>query len=257
MKKDICKHGHLKTPENTTIKSNGTRACRICNLERRRIKKCSNDHPYIDDSYKLDSLGRRICLVCINGDGNKKRKTHCKNGHKFTDENTYVAKNGGKVCRKCHAVHQNNRRGNGKIYSLGMTYIEYTRNHAKLYPEIARTRNQRRIARMNKLENTLTANEWKNILRFFKYRCAYCHITEQQAIKKYGRSLAQEHITPVSKRGGYCVQNIVPVCTGCNSRKYTGSPLIPIQPLLLVVIDERAKLKTFYQWDKDAGVSRS
>lgn len=109
------------------------------------------------------------------------------------------------------------------------------------HPEKVKEQNGRaRARRKGSSDNTLTANEWEAILKFHKNRCAYCGITEKQAKKKYGTGLAQDHIMPVSKGGAYSVQNIVPACKPCNSRKGVKGPPIPIQPLLLVIIDAKA-----------------
>jgi 5-methylcytosine-specific restriction endonuclease McrA len=37
-------------------------------------------------------------------------------------------------------------------------------------------------------------------------------------------SLAREHVTPVSRGGGYTTLNIVPSCARCNSKKGARTP---------------------------------
>ena len=61
--------------------------------------------------------------------------------------------------------------------------------------------------------NTLTADEWLDILKKYDYKCAYCG-------KDLSNLLAQrDHIIPVSKGGGNTKENIVPSCRSCNSKK--------------------------------------
>lgn len=65
---------------------------------------------------------------------------------------------------------------------------------------------------------TLTADEWKQIKRQFKYRCAYC------GEKK---PLTRDCIIPISKGGSYTKLNVIPACIHCNcSKKDKILPLI-------------------------------
>ena len=66
---------------------------------------------------------------------------------------------------------------------------------------------------------------WDTIVAAFKVRCAYCGADDQP--------LTQDHILAVSEGGETTLQNIVPACQPCNSRKGAGAPLCPVQPLLL------------------------
>ena len=60
--------------------------------------------------------------------------------------------------------------------------------------------------------NTLTSDEWLDILKQHGYRCIYCgkHFTKFK--------LTMEHIIPVSKGGDNVKENIVPACKSCNSK---------------------------------------
>ena len=71
----------------------------------------------------------------------------------------------------------------------------------------------RRTARKNSLPSTLTRQEWEQIKSKFGNRCVYCW--------KEFRNLAQDHVIPVSRGGGYTADNIVPACKSCNSKKGT------------------------------------
>ena len=70
--------------------------------------------------------------------------------------------------------------------------------------------NSKRRTRERNIINTLTAQEWLNILEEFNYRCAYCG---------GNRKLSRDHIIPISKGGNNTKENIVPACQSCNSRK--------------------------------------
>lgn len=74
-----------------------------------------------------------------------------------------------------------------------------------------RAAQERRCATKAGLPATLTEAEWRCALEYFENRCAYCGAT--------GVPLEQEHVIPLTKGGGYTVDNIVPACRRCNSSK--------------------------------------
>ena len=84
--------------------------------------------------------------------------------------------------------------------------------YRKMNPEVTRRSSQRHRARKKKLPDTLTKDEWQNIVDQHFDRCHYCG--------KKTNDLHQEHKIPVSKGGGYTKDNIVPACKSCNSSKY-------------------------------------
>jgi 5-methylcytosine-specific restriction endonuclease McrA len=71
----------------------------------------------------------------------------------------------------------------------------------------------------------LTRTQWEAIKRAFNDRCAYCGTHQKR--------LTQDHITPLSAGGSHTMNNVVPACIGCNSKKWIGKPPRPVQPLLL------------------------
>ena len=72
----------------------------------------------------------------------------------------------------------------------------------------------KRRARLKLIINTLTAQEWVEILKEHKFRCAYCGV-------KFTRKIppTRDHIIPVSKGGDNVKENIVPSCRSCNTKK--------------------------------------
>ena len=92
-------------------------------------------------------------------------------------------------------------------------------------PELAKAQiDKRRALRRGATESTLTAKEWAFIRQCYEYRCAYCRKKQQR--------LTQDHITPLSQGGSHTASNIVPACQSCNSKKHTGPPPKPVQPIL-------------------------
>lgn len=88
-------------------------------------------------------------------------------------------------------------------------FNEYSRIWAKT--ENGKATNQRRHvarqAREKNIINTLTAQEWLDILEKHNYRCAYCDV-------EFNCELLPEkdHIIPISKVGHNTKENVVPAC---------------------------------------------
>lgn len=95
-----------------------------------------------------------------------------------------------------------------------------------LKPELPRACYKRyRANKLNAPVNDFTAAQWRDMKEHYEHRCVYCG-------KKTTR-LTQDHIIPLSKEGAHTRDNIVPACKPCNSRKGTGAPLVPVQPMLV------------------------
>lgn len=101
------------------------------------------------------------------------------------------------------------------------------RSYMKSHPQQRLINHARRRARMaNAPVNDLTATQWRAIKAHYGSRCVYCGTKP--------KTLTQDHLTPISKGGSNTASNVVPACGSCNSRKYNGPPLCPVQPLLLI-----------------------
>lgn len=109
----------------------------------------------------------------------------------------------------------------------------YSKAHRIAHPESVLVSNSIYRARKRAAPiNDLTANEWMAIKAHYGNRCIYCGIKSKR--------LSMDHIIPLSKNGSHTVSNIVPACKSCNSKKRNKGPLIPVQPLLFIVVDEKA-----------------
>jgi len=60
-----------------------------------------------------------------------------------------------------------------------------------------------------------TAAEWKSVLRHYKRRCYYCNV------KLTSATISEDHKVPIKRGGTNYINNIVPACKRCNSRKHT------------------------------------
>ena len=70
----------------------------------------------------------------------------------------------------------------------------------------------RRRARKASVVNTLTSAEWLETLEVFNHACAYC--------LRRDFPLTMDHVIPISKGGPHTVDNVVPACKPCNSKKH-------------------------------------
>ena len=72
----------------------------------------------------------------------------------------------------------------------------------------------KRNTREREIINTLTLEEWLDILKQYDYKCAYCgcDFNENTLPEK-------DHIIPISKNGHNIKENIVPACRSCNAKK--------------------------------------
>ncbi len=137
-----------------------------------------------------------------------------------------------KLCDKGKAVrseHPERHRRSGAKYRAenpgesAQRVRTWRKNHPK---ENAASKKLARARKAHAPVSDFTHAQWVMVQEVFDHRCIYCH-------KRAKGHLTQDHITPLSKGGSHTLTNIVPACRSCNSKKSTGPPLIPIQPLLL------------------------
>ena len=77
---------------------------------------------------------------------------------------------------------------------------------------------QYRINREQNKTHEITDGEWSSCLIYFSHSCAYCGISEQQAVKEYDQRLHKEHVDHEGENG---LSNNIPACKSCNSKKWT------------------------------------
>lgn len=78
----------------------------------------------------------------------------------------------------------------------------------------------RRKARLRGVDATLTPDEWLERLDEYGGHCAYCLTAP---------ATDMEHMTPLSRGGRHELENVVPACGPCNTRKATRTLLEALQ----------------------------
>lgn len=89
---------------------------------------------------------------------------------------------------------------------------EYLRRHNKEHPEPHRQSVRNRRALLANSNGNFTAEEFRLLCEVYENKCAYCHSE---------LPLVPDHMTPLSRGGSNYIDNIVPACESCNSKKHT------------------------------------
>jgi hypothetical protein len=113
-----------------------------------------------------------------------------------------------------------------KLQSPEERRVKYRRKYHGNKEAYSQYESKKRARRNGAPINDFTLAQWQAMKEHYDHRCVYCSRKMQH--------LTQDHLTPLSKEGSHTTSNIVPACRSCNSRKHTGTPLVPVQPLLLI-----------------------
>lgn len=92
-------------------------------------------------------------------------------------------------------------------------------NHSKYSKTEKGKANKQRVSSKRRTKekniiNTLTAQEWVDILKEYKFKCAYCG----KEFTLFDKA-TKDHVIPISKGGNNTKENVVPACQSCNSKK--------------------------------------
>lgn len=180
---------------------NSVKECNCCG----ELKPRDADNYYRDENSKDGFDGG--CKACTSKNTADSRKKYYENNkEKILEDSRGWLKNNRKQRREWRRSHYQEN-----IESMRVYQNEWFRDN----PDKVRMYSQRRTARVNELPNTLTETEWEEVLYHFGHSCSYCGI-HQDDLKTV---LNQEHVIPVTKKGGYTADNIIPACKSCNSSK--------------------------------------
>jgi 5-methylcytosine-specific restriction endonuclease McrA len=130
-------------------------------------------------------------------------------GREWMRRNPEKAREAMRRWRRAHPAEHN---AEGRRYyarhkdRLAVYFAAYIRAHRELRQAIS----ARRRARELSAEGDYTTAEWLELLRRFRFRCAYCGSS---------RPLEPDHRLPLARGGTNFITNILPACSRCNRRK--------------------------------------
>lgn len=213
IEKDISEFG--KASSNKTGINNKCKACvKEYNREyhsRNKERENRRSKRYYQEN-KEEQLAKRSAYLAKNRDKvNKQKREHYQlNKDRLQKQSRdYHWDN-----RDSELARMRNRYSNNKE-----SYLAHNREWYKNNPEKARRIGQRYEARKNSVEQTLTNDEWVEILKYYDNSCAYCGLSTKEHLESSNELLHQDHVVPLKKGGAYSKENIVPACRSCNSSK--------------------------------------
>ena len=183
---------------------------------------------------RKESNLKRICIKCnkekeLNNDNFSKRKRDkfgfdktCKECKREYDRKRYQAKKE-ELKSKSKEYYRKNKQ---KRIDYQLEYYNKNKDYYSNAEKEWRKKNpiQRRIINgrnrsKDSNSKTLNKDEWIATINYFDNKCAYCGMTIDEHKERYGQVLNQDHLIPLSRGGSYSMNNIVPVCKSCNSKK--------------------------------------
>lgn len=131
----------------------------------------------------------------------------------LTSSDFYVRENGNlrKDCKFCF-IERKKRNYAKRAPERCLLQQEYYRKNSKYCKQWAQVNLADNRAKNLRLRSDLTLEQWYARLEEFEYTCAYCLNPND--------SLAIEHFRPLSRGGENTLDNVVPSCKRCNSRKH-------------------------------------
>lgn len=117
--------------------------------------------------------------------------------------------------RKCRGqfMSLNNIGENAPNFKGGISKYERNKNWVMKNRNRKYFINLRREARLYGAKGSHTFEEWIELAKFYNFMCLCCKRGVPEVV------LTQDHIIPISKGGSDYIDNIQPLCRGCNSRK--------------------------------------
>jgi 5-methylcytosine-specific restriction endonuclease McrA len=115
--------------------------------------------------------------------------------------------------RRWRIAHPDEHNAKNRLYYARNrdTRLAHTTAYHREHPEVGRAKSQNYRARKLAALGSFTAAEWLALVEQYGGRCAYCG--------EHG-PLQADHRIPLSRGGSNTIDNILPACRVCNTRKH-------------------------------------
>lgn len=218
-----------KLAEREHVIARQAKICSLCKVEKDRSE-------FYADKRVPDGL-QYHCKECFLEGSKKYRENHCKEkkeldkkyreNHK-NERRIWLLDNRERIIVYKKMYDEEYRKNN--IEKIKLLQKEYRKNNRDICNLLS---SNYRARKRNCHVIDLTRKQWEFIKEFHRHRCYYCGIKPMR--------LTKDHIIPLSRGGAHSMDNIVPACQPCNSRKGARQAPMPVQPFLKLVITEEAR----------------
>ena len=210
--------------------------CKECSYKKTIVNREKNSQKVSQIEAKLTETDRHNLL---------QTKTECRTCHIAKPLTEFHRQNGSITgyrhqCKTCRKILEEDYRMNHTTDAV-IRMDQWRKSHPEKFHRMAIVQAQRHRARkLGAPIVDLTDEQWQEILLIHHYRCVYCP-DDCQECEQRTHKLTQDHLTALSKGGSDTVQNVLPACRSCNSKKQAGEVPIPVQPLLFTLAQPKPK----------------
>jgi len=199
----------------------------------RECRKCHESFPETDFAltYSIKGGRRRVCKRCRQARTNElypihssKRRTtalasYYKNAAKYHERaKAWALANPEKVKQSRRATDAKRKNNDSRRKQRRETTKRLRIQLRLKNPSLMRWREAQHGKRLRRLAiRDLTQEQWRQRLEEFGHHCAYCWASDVK--------LTKDHLIPITRGGQHTIDNIVPACQPCNTRKKNHSML--------------------------------
>ncbi|HAM42100.1 MAG TPA: hypothetical protein DCP69_12435 [Candidatus Omnitrophica bacterium] len=203
--------------------------CRRCDCEERYLKggdciQCARER---SNKYRTNLKTRPLALAAMRRwfQNNREyvraqQKAHQRNPKVLAYQKAYRERHRERMQSYLRAYYLNNRE---HLIAASRAYrelhVEAYRRRGCEWQKANKERHNHNAsayrARKLRAPGSHSVEQWEVLKEAYSYRCAYCLCK---------RPLTRDHVVPLTLGGSDSIENILPACQQCNSRKHTKTP---------------------------------
>jgi len=163
---------------------------------------------------------RRICKACVRTRAWPSRQKWLRSAKGIATTQRNIAKNRGKPGRAEYMRSYRPRWAAAHAEALRESRRRYKASLKGLETEAA----YKARLRGAEVRGHVDPKLWSLLVAAYDEACAYCRVEP---------GITRDHIIPLSLGGAHVIENLVPACRPCNSRKHAKGNIVPMIPLRL------------------------